>query len=100
MSQPANHGAGTLLEKAQRIVAPGAIQLKKRGATRLPHTAEAMALLVGALGAVNRWAGVRTLNLEVDGKPVALALIESARFGQDEAGITTLSVPIDAEQVE
>jgi hypothetical protein len=83
-----------LLETARRIVAPGAIQLKKRGASRLPHSAEAMALLVSALGAVDRWTGVNTLTLDVDGQPVALAVIENARFGQDQQGHTTLSIPI------
>jgi hypothetical protein len=72
--------------------------LKKRGATRLPHSAEAMALLIGALGAVDRWAGVKTTNLNIDGKPIAMAMIESASFGQDEQGNTTLSTPEDKKQ--
>jgi len=76
---------------AQRLIIPGAIQVTKRGARRLPHRSEALALALGALGSVNRHAGVRTLNLIMDGKPVALALIENASFGRDTEGNTTLS---------
>ena len=59
-----------------------------------------MALLVSALGAVDRWAGVKTTNLNVDGKPMAMAMIECASFGQDEQGNTTLSTPEDQEQLQ
>ena len=76
---------------AKRLICPGAIQLTKRGARRLPHRREALALALGALGSVNRYAGVKTLNLTLDGKPVALALIENANFGQDTQGNTTLN---------
>lgn len=62
----------------------------KRSASRLPHPAEAMALTVSALGALDRHTGVHTLNLELDGQPVALALIQNATFNQDEQGITEL----------
>ena len=79
-----------LLESARRIVASGAIQLVKRSAARLPHSAEAMALTVSALGALNRHTGVRTLNVELDGKPVALAIIEDATFEHDTEGNTVL----------
>jgi hypothetical protein len=72
-------------------VASGAIQLVKRSAARLPHSAEAMALTVSALGALNRHTGVRTLNLELDGKPVALAIIEGATFDSDTEGGTVLN---------
>ncbi len=79
-----------LLDSARQIVASGAIQLVKRSAARLPHAAEAMALTVSALGALNRHTGVRTLNLDVDGKPVALAIIEDATFTEDTDGGTVL----------
>jgi len=79
-----------LLESARRIVASGAIQLVKRSAARLPHSAEAMALTISALGALNRHTGVRTLNLDLDGKPVALAIIEDATFDSDTEGGTVL----------
>jgi len=62
----------------------------KRSASRLPHPAEAMALTVSALGALDRHTGVHTLNLELDGQPVALALIQNATFNQDEQGVTEL----------
>lgn len=79
-----------LLELARRIAAPGAIQLAKRSATRPPQPAEAMALTVSALGALDRHAGVRTLNLDLDGQPLALAIIEGAAFEQDAEGHTIL----------
>lgn len=64
--------------------------MTKRGARRLPHRSEALALALGALGSVNRYAGVKTLNLNMNGKPIALALIENASFGRDTEGNTTL----------
>ena len=64
--------------------------MTKRGARRLPHRSEALALALGALGSVNRYAGVKTLNLIMNGKPIALALIENASFGRDTEGNTTL----------
>jgi hypothetical protein len=76
---------------AQRLIIPGSIQVTKRGARRLPRRSEALALALGALGSVNRHAGVKTLNLIMNGKPVALALIENASFGQDTEGNTTLN---------
>ncbi len=90
-----NAGWNTLLDPARRIVASGAIQLVKRSAARLPHSAEAMALTVSALGALNRHTGVRTLNLDLDGKPVALAIIEDATFERDTEGNTVLESHIN-----
>jgi hypothetical protein len=88
MSQSA--GWNVLLDSARQLVASGAIQLVKRSAARLPYSAEAMALTVSALGALNRHTGVRTLNLDLDGKPVALAIIEDATFAEDTDGGTVL----------
>jgi len=79
-----------LLNAAKRIVSPGAIQVVKRSATRLPHSAEALALTVSALGALDRHTGVHTLNLDLDGEPVALAIIQNATFAQDDQGVTEL----------
>jgi hypothetical protein len=89
MSRPA--GWNVPLASARQIVASGAIQLAKRSAARLPHAAEAMALTISALGALNRHTGVRTLNLNLDGKPVALAIIEDATFDCDTEGGTVLN---------
>ena len=50
-------------------------------------------MVLGALGTLNRSSGVRTVNTELDGKPVALALIEDAQFGEDTEGNTTLDLP-------
>ena len=71
-------------------MSPGTVQVAKRGARRLPHRREALALALGALGSVNRHAGVRTLNVEINGRSIALALIEGAAFGEDLEGNTTL----------
>ena len=79
-----------LLDPAQRIIVPGAIQVVKRSASRPPHSAEAMALTVSALGALDRHTGVQTMNLELDGSPVALAIIKDATFSQDDQGATEL----------
>lgn len=79
-----------LLNAAKRIVSPGAIQVVKRSTTRLPHSAEALALTVSALGALNRHTGVHTLNLDLDGELVALAIIQNATFAQDDQGVTEL----------
>jgi hypothetical protein len=83
-------GWNILLDSARHIVASGAIQLVKRSAARLPHSAEAMALTISALGALNRHTGVRTMNLDLDGKPIALAIIEDATFDSNTEGGTVL----------
>ena len=80
----------SLLDSAQRIFVPGAIQVVKRSASRLPHSAEAMALTVSALGALDRHTGVQTLNLDLDGSQIALAIIKDATFSQDDQGVTEL----------
>jgi len=71
----------------------------KRGARRFPHRSEALALALGALGSVNRYAGVKTLNLIMNGKPIALALIENASFGRDTEGNTTLNEADDELEI-
>ena len=80
MSRPA--GWNGILETARRIAAPGVIQVAKRSAIRLPHPAETMALTVRALGPLNRHTGVHTININLDGKPHAVAIIEGAAFEQ------------------
>jgi hypothetical protein len=79
------------LDAIRQIKLPGAIQVQRRGARRLPNPREALAMVLGALGTLSRWSGVRMLNTEMNGKPVALALIEGARFGEDNEGNTTLN---------
>ncbi len=69
---------------------PGAIQVQRRGVSRPPRLSEALALVLGALGTLNRSSGVRTINTEMNGQPVALAMIEGALFGEDTEGNTTL----------
>jgi hypothetical protein len=83
-------GWNNLLNSARRIVSSGAIQVVKRSAARLPHSAEAMALTISALGALDRHTGVHIINLDLDGEPVALAIIQNATFEQDDQGVTEL----------
>ena len=78
-------------------MASRAIQLVKRSAARLPLPAEAMALTISALGALNRHTGVRTINLDLNGKPIALAIIEDAVFEHDAEGNTVLENSIRNE---
>jgi len=71
------------------------IQVQRRRASRLPSAREALALVLGALATLNRSSGVKTINMEVHGKPVAMALIEGAQFGEDTEGNTTLdNIPL------
>jgi len=58
----------------------------------LPHSAEAMALTVSALGALDRHTGVHTINLNLDGKLHAIALIEGATFEQCEGNTALIQV--------
>ena len=68
-----------------------AIQVAKRGASRQAQDSEAAALLIGALATMARNSGVSTLNVtSLDGRPMALAIIENARF-EEEYGETVLS---------
>jgi hypothetical protein len=90
-------GWNWLLESARRITAPGAIQIAKRSVIRPPHSAEALALTISALGALNRHTGVHTINLNLDGKPHAVAVIEGATFEQREGGITAL-IQVESEK--
>ena len=56
----------------------------------MPSLSESFAMVLGALGMLNRSSGVHALNAEVNGKLVALAMIENAMFGQDHEGHTVL----------
>lgn len=47
-------------------------------------------MVLGALGTLNRTSGVHTINTEMNGQRVALALITDAQFGSDSEGNTTL----------
>ncbi len=73
------------------ISRPAAIQVGRRGVSRLPTLQEALALALGALGTLNHSSGVRTMNTEINGQPVALAVLENVTFGTDENGFTTLT---------
>ena len=78
------------LDAIRRMVLPGSIQVQRRGARRLPNLGEALSLALGALGTLNRLSGVKIHNLKIGGRPVALAVIEDAQFGEDDEGNTTL----------
>ena len=47
-------------------------------------------MVLGSLGTLGRSSGVQAINTEIDGEPVALAVIAGARFGEDSNGNTTL----------
>ena len=55
-------------------------------------------MVLGSLGTLNRSSGVRTLNAELNGQPIALALIEGALFGEDNEGNTTLDALFEANK--
>jgi len=55
-----------------------------------------MALTVSALGALDRHTGVHTINLNLDGKLHAIALIEGATFEQREG--TTALIQVDPKE--
>ena len=50
-----------------------------------------MSLVLGALSTLGRLSGVKATNIEVDGKIIAVAVIDGARFDEDEDGNTTLN---------
>jgi hypothetical protein len=52
-------------------------------------------MVVGALNTLHRASGdrVRTMNAEINGKKVAVAFIENAKFDEDSTGSTTLEAP-------
>ena len=83
------------LNTIKQIKLSNVIQVQRRRASRLPSSREALALVLGALATLNRSSGVKTINTEVNGKPVALAMIEGAQFGEDTEGNTTLdNIPL------
>jgi hypothetical protein len=79
------------LDTLKYIQLPTPIQVQRRGISRRLHPNEALALVLGALGTLARLSGVKTINTIIDGQPVALALIQGARFGEDSNGDTTLN---------
>ena len=85
-----------ILEPTRELAAQVGESFEKYG----KYNKLSMALLIGALGAVDRWSGVKIVNLEHDGEPLAMALIERACFGQDTQGNTTLSAVVDAKKVQ
>ena len=62
-----------------------AIKVAGRGTSRQARNKEAASLLIGALATVAQNSGVKTMNMtDPDGKPVALAIIEGARFEEKD----------------
>lgn len=64
----------------------------------MANLGEAFAMVRGALGTLNRMSGVKILNGQLDGRPIALAIIEEAQFGEDDQGNTTLQGSSDEPQ--
>ena len=56
-----------------------------RGDSRQVQEQEAASLLIGALATVAQNSGVKTMNItDPEGKPIALAIIEGARFYEED----------------
>jgi hypothetical protein len=84
---------GINLAMAEEIRRPSsAIQVSRRGASRLPNPQEARSLALGALWTLDRTSGgIRvTTARDADGKPVAVVLIENAEFRKNDQGFSTL----------
>lgn len=78
---------------ADEILCPSsAIQVSRRGASRLPNEQEARALALGALWTLDQTAGgIKVTNTQdANGKPLAVVVIENALFQRDEQGYSTL----------
>lgn len=56
---------------------------------------ESLSLALGALGTLGQTRGVKIANAEWNGKSIAIAVIEDARFGANKKGITILSNVIE-----
>jgi len=50
---------------------------------------------MGALGTLNQTCGIKIGNMILNGRQVAIVVIEDARFGKDKHGDTTLAHVID-----
>jgi len=61
---------------------------------------EALSLALGALGTLGQARGVKIANAEWNDRSIAIAIIEDARFGADEKGITLLSDVIEGETIK
>jgi hypothetical protein len=86
---------------AEEIRRPSsAIQVSRRGASRLPNLQEARALALGALWTLYRTSGgIKIANThDANGKSLAVVLIENAAFKHDEQGFSNL-IPQDKEPV-
>lgn len=80
------------------IAAPIQVQVPARngGGQRAPRPAEAYRLVMAALGAVNRWAGVKWKNIQTaNGNSAAVIIIPGAQFGESKEK-TTLEIEKEA----
>jgi len=81
------------LNMADEIRRPSsAIQVSRRGSSRLPNEQEARALALGALWTLYQTAGgIKVTNTQdASGKSIAVVVIENALFQRDEQGYSTL----------
>ncbi len=68
------------------------VPAKRGGGKRETARVEALALLLAALGAANRWTGVTWKNTQdASGNNLAVAVIPGARF-DNKGGKTTLAI--------
>jgi hypothetical protein len=52
---------------------------------------EALSLALGALATLSRLSGVRTMNANINGQTVGVAILDGARFEKDANGFTVLT---------
>ena len=90
MSRPSDHSIHVDLDALMQIKLPTVIRVQKQGISRPPSLRESLSMVLGSLGTLGRSSGVQAINTEIDGEPVALAVIAGARFGEDSNGNTTL----------
>lgn len=67
------------------------VPARRGGGRRDTAVEEAYTLILAALGAANRWTGVKWKNAQdAEGKPIAIAVIPGAKFDESK-GKTTLN---------
>lgn len=76
------------------------IQARKARRTRALTSPETLLLTLGALGTLGQTCGVKIGNTVLNGKQMAVVVIEDARFSKDEKGNTTLAHVIEGTSQE
>lgn len=70
---------------------------RQGGGKREALLLEAIAMTIAALGAINRWAGVKWQNrIDANGRPIAIAIIPGVRFVEQDG--RTILDPADIKK--